>query len=414
MTTSLRDLLVDAFNDGLRELDLTARTRAVADAALTRREPDRIGVVAVGKAAARMASGALAAVAERGVGAESLVILPDGTDDLGVAARPGARVLRAAHPVPDARSAAAADAALRLAAQSLENDLLLVLVSGGASSLLAGPLPGVELEEMIALHARLHTLGLPVRTLNLVRRHFGRAHGGALRARAEGRVVTVIVSDVIGGAPHEVGSGPSVLDPSTLEEAVDALTAAAPGDTMIARLAALLRETPKPGLDEEIEVIADPGTLAAAVGAALARRGLDVKLTGMDEGTADEIASRRLRELSELLPGQARVMACEPTLRLSATAGRGGRAGWTALRVGLDLPTGCVFLAGASDGVDGGGGGAGACVTRDAIAAAGDERARAALEAFDDAPFHVAAATAIDLGGPTGLNLTDVHVLARA
>lgn len=412
MTTSLRDVLVEAFQDALRGLDLGSRTRAAAEAALARREPDRIGVLAVGKAAAQMASGALAAIAERGVGAESIVVLPDGTDDLGVAARPGARVLRAAHPVPDARSATAADAALRLAAQSLETDLLLVLVSGGASSLLAGPLPGVALEEMIAQHARLQELGLPVKTLNLVRRHFGRAHGGALRAKAEGRVVTLIVSDVIGGEPHEIGSGPSILDPSTLEQAASALEAAAPGDEGLRRLAGLLRETPKPGLDEEIEVIADPDALAAAVAAALSRRGIQVELGTAEEGPADEVAERRLREAADLRPGHARVLACEPTLRPHAGAGRGGRAGWTALRVGVDLPADVAFLAGASDGVDGSGA-AGACVTRDAIAAAGNERARAALAAFDDATFHAAAATAIDLGGPTGLNLTDVHVLAR-
>jgi glycerate 2-kinase len=112
-----------------------------------------------------------------------------------------------------------------------------------------------------------------------------------------------------------------------------------------------------------------------------------------------------------LAPGHAVVVPCEPSLRVVAHHGRGGRCGWLALALLAHLPPDVAFLAGASDGVDGTSGSSGACVAGDVPFDA--PAVAAALAAFDDAPMHASLGTALP-GGPTGTNLTDVHVLARA
>ena len=106
------------------------------------------------------------------------------------------------------------------------------------------------------------------------------------------------------------------------------------------------------------------------------------------------------------------VIPCEPTLAVPAQRGRGGRAGWIALSAMRGLPPDVALLCGASDGLDGSSGTAGAAVT---LAAANGHEAAidAALAAYDDATAHALLGTALP-GGPTGTNLTDVHALARA
>ncbi len=106
------------------------------------------------------------------------------------------------------------------------------------------------------------------------------------------------------------------------------------------------------------------------------------------------------------------MIPCEPTVRLPPDPGRGGRAGWVALRVLRDLPPDVILLCGATDGVDGASASAGALVTaldRDAVSAAEIERA---LAAFDDASVHERLGTHLP-GAPSGINFTDVHVVAR-
>jgi glycerate 2-kinase len=223
----------------------------------------------------------------------------------------------------------------------------------------------------------------------------------------------VILSDVTGGAAHDVGSGPSVFDPTTVADASAALERWAP--ELLAAFAPRLVESRKPAfpLRARWSICADPAALAAAVAAALGRAGLSARALPADSGDAGDVASRRLEQARRLAPGEAVVMPCEPTLALPPQRGLGGRAGHVALRCALDLPPDVVLLCGASDGVDGNGGTGGAIITRDDAERLGRDAVLASLAAFDDAEAHRTMGTALP-GTPTGNNLTDVHVLARA
>lgn len=129
-------------------------------------------------------------------------------------------MLEGGHPVPDAGSVAAAARALELAQSATEHDVVLVLMSGGASALWTAPVAGVTLEEKQHVTRGLLASGARISEINCVRKHLSRIKGGRLaRAAAPARVVTLAISDVPGDDPSAIGSGPTVGDPTTLEDA---------------------------------------------------------------------------------------------------------------------------------------------------------------------------------------------------
>ncbi|HEY6460596.1 MAG TPA: DUF4147 domain-containing protein, partial [Polyangiaceae bacterium] len=205
----LRRVLAHALEKALASVDLEERVRATMP-----RVPATVrrgAIVAVGKAAGAMARGALSVADERFT--RVLVVAPDGTE---VRLRdPRVELLRAAHPDPDDRSVKAARRALEVVADA---DFVVALLSGGASSLLCLPVDGHLRTYVRATHAVL-TGGADVRALNVVRRHACLAKGGGLALAAGGPVRTLIASDVLGGEPYDVGSGPTVADPTTRAQA---------------------------------------------------------------------------------------------------------------------------------------------------------------------------------------------------
>lgn len=414
---ALVELLVSAFQAGLAELDPADLVERALDpparglAAL--RGPGatgRIALLAVGKAALAMARGARRAWGDRIEGGLVVTIDGPGADE---GALGGIEVCRAAHPIPDERSVAAAEAALALAGGLGPDDQLLALVSGGASALLAAPPLGVPLADKRALVAALLDAGAPIHDVNLVRRHLSRVKGGRVAAAtAPAAVLTLILSDVIGGLPHDIGSGPTVPDPTRLDDALAALRRWAPA---YAHLAPALAGSPprRAGPPPEARVLAEPATLAERTAAALCRAGLRARAAPAEQGEARVMTERRIALARALSPGEAIVLACEPTLALPARRGAGGRAGWVALAAMRALPPDTALLCAASDGVDGSSGAAGAVVTRAAADAAGADAIDAALTGFDDAPLHRALGTRIE-GAPTGHNLADLHIVARA
>jgi hydroxypyruvate reductase len=402
----LRRALVDAFLGALGDLD----PGRLVERALPPRPPEgaRVRLVAAGKAAASMTRGALARWGDR-IEA-SLVVTVDGTpvDDVSV--------LHASHPLPDERSVRAAEAALAHVGRLGPQDVVLALISGGASALLSLPLPGMSLEDKRRVVRTLLEGGAPIRDVNLVRRRLSRIKGGRLAlAAAPASVRTLIVSDVVDGAPHDVGSGPSVPDPTPLVEARSALMRYAPA--LIAEgLGERLDATPGPQsfpVRTEATILAGPEDLGRAMAARLEALGLSVEIAPPEGGDAAAVAVRRAERARSLAPGHALVIPCEPTIVLPPRRGRGGRAGWVALRAMRDLPPDTALLCGASDGADGSAGTAGAAVTRSRAEGADPRLLDEALAMFDDATAHCALGTAID-AGPTGHNLTDVHVIARA
>src|SRR5215472_733028 len=129
-------------------------------------------------------------------------------------------VVEAGHPVPDAAGLAAAERTLALADAAGADDLVLVLLSGGASANWIAPAPGLELAEKQAVTRALLKSGASIGEINTVRKHLSRIKGGRLAVRAApARVVTLAISDVPGDDPAVIGSGPTVPDPSTLADA---------------------------------------------------------------------------------------------------------------------------------------------------------------------------------------------------
>jgi hydroxypyruvate reductase len=404
VSAALRRELRAAFAAALAAVDLEERVVRVLPG-MVRDEPGRrVSVVAIGKAAPVMMRGALSVLGDRVD--HALLVAPEG---VAVDVDRRVEIRRTAHPYPDRRSVSAARRALAAARRS---DLLVALVSGGASSLVCAP-STVPLGRYNRIVSALLLGGATVREVNVVRRHLCAVKGGGLARAARGPIRTLIASDVIGGAAYDVGSGPTVADPTTRAQARAVLRRIAPELAPVA-----LRESLKPsvagGRRLRWRFVARPEDLARAVGAALRARGFAVRILPASLERAEVLAGEYLRRARSLRPGEALVRAAEPALRVeSARPGRGGRSTHMAALVAAALPGDVAFLAGASDGVDGSSGTAGAAV--DASVAA-SPRARAALasaiERYDTGSLLRAAKVALPCG-PTGHNLADIHVLAR-
>src|SRR5260370_3045611 len=187
-----------------------------------------IYLLAVGKAGAGMAAEAQSRAAPKL--REGLIIVPGG----GATAAPdhggsttladlgNFRVLPASHPIPDASSEAAGGAALEMVSHARAGDLLLMLLSGGASALMVAPGGSIKLADKVAVTSALMRAGATIRELNTVRKHLSSVKGGRLlRALAPGvRVLTLILSDVPGNDLATIGSGPMAADPTTYSDAI--------------------------------------------------------------------------------------------------------------------------------------------------------------------------------------------------
>lgn len=404
---ALRALLRDCFTASLRRVGLRGRVaQALASADI---EPPA-HVLAVGKAAPAMLAGAVEALGKHVI--DALLITTDGTD---VPRMPTCcRVLRAAHPVPDARSLHAAHEAMLFASHATQGTFV-VLVSGGTSSLLCSPPVGVSLADFQSLMLSLNARALPIRDLNTLRRHLSRVHGGALAAASFTRVFSAIASDVIDGEPHDVGSGPACSDPTTIGDAAAVLREALPSGVS-QRWIPLLRETLKPSEENALRmaarVVVHPKVFADIVRDELANRGMVARSASLPHLRAESLVAHLVHIAEALQPGHALALTCEPTLTLPSNPGKGGRAGWVALASMLQLPIDVALLCGATDGVDGSSDAAGACVSGDLHAPAMTARHKHALDRRDDAAIHEVLGTHLP-GHPAGLNLTDVYVVAR-
>lgn len=403
---AMRVLLERAFREALTAVDVEARVRRAVPRLVPRSSAVRI--VAVGKAAPAMARGAMAALGDRVVAA--LVIAPDGTPLGALDSR--AEIVRAAHPLPDERSVFAAARALAMAraAGRARGDVFLALVSGGASSLLCAPYRATLARKVEVVRSLLHA-NATIAEINVVRRHASRVKGGALlHAARPARVISLLVSDVIGGAPYDIGSGPTLTDPTQRAHARDVLTRYA-----ISSLP--LRESVAPSSADARRavhrVVASPSDLAAALRSTLARAGLWASVLPSRTADIAWFASSYASLAHRLGRGEAIVRAAEPTIQIDvARPGRGGRASHLAAVVAASLPRDVLFFAAASDGVDGNSGAAGAIVDCTSFADLAPREVSRKIARFDTASLHEATGTAI-AGSPSGHNLADVHVLVR-
>jgi hydroxypyruvate reductase len=337
-------------------------------------------------------------------------------------------VIEAGHPVPDANSISSARRALDLAASAGPQDLVLALMSGGASALWSAPVEGVSFEAKQTLTKQLLRSGARISEMNCVRKHLSRIKGGKLAAAAHpARLLTLAISDVPGDDPAAIGSGPTVGDPTTLAEARDALAryAIAPPPEVAAALEDPHNETLKPGdgklaATRFVMVAAPKASLEAA--AAIARReGYRVEILGDSlEGEAREVGrAQAARALEAKRRGErlAILSGGELTVTVKGNGSGGPNQEYAlGLAIALDGATGIAALAGDTDGTDGGGGDpddpAGAIVMPDTLAAAraADLNPANFLENNDSTGFFSRVGGLVNCG-PTQTNVNDFRVI---
>lgn len=290
---------------------------------------------------------------------------------------PGARRFTSTHPLPSPQSTAAALAITEMALRNGPNDLLLVLLSGGASALLSAPIPGLSLGDLTETVRMSMRSGMSIDELNTVRRPLNRLAGGRLAALASaGNVFTLALSDVPGNAPATLASGPTVPSPTCSREALEVLQqyAVPAPSTVYALLDTKECILPKP---EErfwsrthFALLGDNATAVRAIAEAARTRGYTVVADEIPlTGTARTVGADIARHLVTLPLGTVWVRGGETTVEVRG-AGTGGRCHEMVL---ASLPTlahathPVVFLAGGTDGKDGAAPSAGAWATRDSL-----------------------------------------------
>lgn len=338
-------------------------------------------------------------------------------------------IVEAAHPVPDAAGRKAAERILKLAQEAGPEDLVLCLISGGGSALLALPAPGLTLEDKQAVNKALLASGADIGQMNTVRRHLSAIKGGRLAAAAHpAKVVSLLISDVPGDDPIVIASGPTVPDPTSFSDAraILARYGITPPPAVAAHLERAEEETPKPGdprlASAEAVIVARPQASLEAAAAVARRAGITPLILGDSlEGEAREVGKVMAgMALQVRRHGQPVAAPCvllsggETTVTVKGPGGRGGRNTEFLLGLALQLHglEGVWALAGDTDGIDGSEANAGAIVTPDAL-----ERARALslrpmeLLAANDAYGVFEALGDLVVTGPTLTNVNDFRAV---
>jgi len=430
---SSRELLIELYRAATAAVDpapaLRARLAGLPPAT------GRRWILALGKAAGPMARAAVETLAERGAAPAGGVVVAPAFEP---APHDALTSIRGDHPEPGEGSLAAARALADAAARIPPEDEVWVLLSGGATSLLAAPVDGLSPDELRTLYTLLLGSGLDITAMNRIRKRFSRWGGGRLaQALAPARVRVFAVSDVIGDDPASIGSGPCVPDPATAAEVRALLEDAglwgrvpdAARRALLASESGETAETPKPGdrafARVTLELIASNRLAVEAAARRAVELGLDPEvvdtpLSGEAATAGAEIAAvllQHCRRPANPQPARRRciVWGGETTVTLGdAPPGLGGRCQELALSAARALagaPDGVALLAAGTDGRDGPTDAAGAVVdggTWAAIAAAGRDPARDL--ASHDAYRALESARALLRTGLTGTNVMDVVV----
>ncbi len=364
--TSRREFLEQLFN--------TAIAAAHPSRCLPPLLPDapqsgKLILLAAGKAAGSMAEVAEAHYLDRGFPKERLTGIAVSRHGYGRPLRV-VEMVEAGHPVPDQAGLDAAARALAYADSASENDLVLVLMSGGASANWIAPVQGLSLESKQAVTRALLRSGASIGEINTVRKHLSRIKGGRLARHAwPAKLMTIGISDVPGDDPAVIGSGPTVPDPTTLADA-RAIVARYKLDLPDAVVAALhdpANESPKPDdaafRATQYQLAARPLDAFKAAEAKIRAAGMDCIFLGdRIEGEAREVAAAQARLARDLKADGKRAVILSGG-ELTVTIRGNGRGGPNqefalALATELDGVSGIAALAGDTDGTDGGAGSA--------------------------------------------------------
>lgn len=392
---------------------------AVARALAEQPIAERVWIVAVGKAARPMARAARARLDGAGCRpAGGIIIAPPAED-----APTGLPFFPGDHPLPDRDSVRAAEALAELTSRVQPGDEVWVLLSGGTSSLLGAPPPGVSLRALRELFRSISRSGLNIGESNAIRRRFLRWGGGRLAAalgQATARVFAV--SDVPGDDPTLIGSGPCAPDPLTASEVRHRLGRHGLLDTLPSEIGAYLDrvsagdepETPKPRetVTPAHQVILCNDDALAAAGEEARRRNYFADVAGPLDGEARDVGRAIGARLRETAPGTCLLWGGESTVTLGLQAGRGGRSQELALAAAEQLAgSRAMLLAAGTDGRDGPTDAAGAVVDGETVEKLRGTRmdVPSALERHDTYPA-LDSIGALFRPGLTGTNVMDVVI----
>jgi glycerate 2-kinase len=336
-------------------------------------------------------------------------------------------VVEAAHPVPDAAGREAAGRIFELVQGLTQDDLVLCLISGGGSALLAMPAEGITLEDKQAVNKALLASGATISEMNTVRKHLSAIKGGRLaKAAYPARVVALMISDVPGDDPSIIASGPTVPDPSTKADAIGiiekysldlpanvrrALDAAdetpKPGDACFERVENIMIATPQASLEAAADVARAAGVTPVILGDSIEGESRDVAL--VHAGIARQCAMRGQPER----PPCVLISGGETTITLKGK-GKGGRNTefLLALAIALDGLPDIYALAGDTDGVDGSEDNAGALVYPDTLKRAEEAglNPKAMLADNDPYTFFKGIGDLLETG-PTMTNVNDLRAI---
>jgi glycerate 2-kinase len=311
------------------------------------------------------------------------------------------KVVEAGHPVPDEAGERAAAEILDQVRRLRPDDLLLVLISGGGSSLLSLPAPGVSMGQMKALTTQLLRSGADIREMNTVRKHLSSIAGGRLAAASRAPVVALIISDVVGDDPTHIASGPCAPDPTTIDDA----------KAVLAKYAIEFRgpfsESPKT-VSATNRVVATALRSLEAAAQVFERHNIKPVILGDTiTGEAREVG-REMAALAHKTKGPtALISGGECTVTIKGEGGRGGRCCEFLLSLGIENPA-LWAIAADTDGIDGSEDNAGAILTPESIARGPD--AKGHLTKHDSYGFFSALGDLV-VTGPTRTNVNDYRAI---
>lgn len=337
-------------------------------------------------------------------------------------------LVEAAHPVPDAAGREAAQRVLDMMQGLSSDDLVLCLISGGGSALLALPTDGITLENKQAINKALLRSGANIGEMNCVRKHLSAIKGGRLAAAASpARVVTLLVSDVPGDDPSVIASGPTVADPTNFADALAILHKYRIEEpkAVLEHLRAAQNETPKPDdprleRTETIMLATAQDALDAAAAKAEAAGYQPVILGNSIEGESREVAlvhtgiAQQVAQHGQPVPAPCVLLSGGETTVTVRGTGRGGRDAefLLALAVALNGHPRIHAIACDTDGIDGTEDNAGALVAPDTLerAAAIGLNAKESLTNNDGYAFFGALDDLV-ITGPTRTNVNDFRAI---
>ena len=390
----------------------------------------RVLVVGAGKATAAMAQAVEEVLGERLTSGVVAVKRGHGAPTHQVT------VMEAGHPIPDASSLAAGQQVAALVRDAREDDLVICLLSGGASALLALPAPGLELKDARRVTDALLRAGATINELNVVRKHLSAIKGGGLARLAwPATLVSLILSDVVGSPLDVIASGPTVPDASTFQQAYEVLARydllrkvpEAVRRRLREGMAGTLPETPKPGdplftKTFHVAIASNEIAARAAADAARARGWNALVLSTFVEGEAREVArvfagiAKEMAYSDQPVPRPGCIVAGGETTVTVRGKGRGGRNQELALAAALQLAgwDNVAVASVATDGTDGPTEAAGAYADGHTVQRA-KEIGRDPLRdlASNDSYSLFAALGDLIVTGPTNTNVNDlIFVLA--